>query len=447
MAVKRMLTRRDLLTLGGLTAGGLVLGWPNRRAGRAAPAVATKRFVQINLEGGWDSALATDPIIGSKTGSHSYEPILRVPSSDLAPIGVAGKPQLVVGPGLGAAAPAFAAMPTAFVNGMYMEVSAHDFASQYISSGRLSLSQSRDYPSIPAHLGSTLGGYPPHVVLGTTSPPLGETRLSSPPLQAVTNETLVSMLAGPSGEGVKPDVVADAHALIGQLDALTYDRLPRGHRSDLALWVESSKRTDALYTSKVANQLAYTDAMKIRYGIDQHQSEPSGPEAALGSLYCLLASNLCPYLSATFSSFDTHSDHMAVHLPLMRRFATALAVFVEDLTTTNDPSSPELKLSDTTTLLITSEFVRTPRFNQFGGTDHWQSASAIVMGLGVMDGAVIGATDDGGNALGWDGARPVASNGSNQLLPDHLIATILAGVGAAEQANTVSTVRINGLFH
>jgi hypothetical protein len=66
------------------------------------------------------------------------------------------------------------------------------------------------------------------------------------------------------------------------------------------------------------------------------------------------------------------------------------------------------------------------------------------MGRGVVDGAVIGATDDQAAAVGWSLAEGVPS--AEALLPDHLIATILANVGTDEQADTVSTERITGLF-
>jgi uncharacterized protein (DUF1501 family) len=130
----------------------------------------------------------------------------------------------------------------------------------------------------------------------------------------------------------------------------------------------------------------------------------------------------------------------------MRRFATALGVLVADLRSTPDPAVPGQMLADTTTIMITSEFVRTPLFNLAGGTDHWSSASVIVMGRGVNDGAVIGATDVNGYALGWRDGRAVSFSEDTQLLPDHVIATILENVGTSAQADLVSEVRLDALF-
>jgi uncharacterized protein (DUF1501 family) len=450
MAMKRpgVFSRRDVLRLGGLGAAGSLL-WG--RTSRAAPASVPRRFVQINLEGGWDSALATDPVIGSKQTSNGYEG-LYTSMSELTPKAVPGKPGLVLGPGLIPGENAFARMPTAFVNGMYMEVSSHDFAAQYMSSGLLSLSNSRDYPCIPAVLGASSTVFPAHVVVGYPAP-LGDTRFTTPPLYSPTIDALDTIVGEPSeaiiGAGVLRDhfsqqQVADAHRLIEALDAQTYGTLRPSYQADLAIWRESSVKLEEIYALGLGGTLAPTLDDEIRYGEPAPGTLSQSPERVLASLYLLMKSNLCPYVTVSFASFDTHSDHLATHLPLMQRFASALDVFVTDLLATPDPAAPGYTLAETTTILITSEFVRTPLFSSVGGTEHWQSASAILMGRGVVDGAVIGATDDQAAAVGWSLAEGVPS--AEALLPDHLIATILANVGTDEQADTVSTERITGLF-
>lgn len=437
-------SRRDLLRAAGLSGLGIGLfgrGLPELRA-----ATAPKRFVQINLEGGWDSSLATDPIIGAKTTVDTYEMILRQPSDDLRPVTVSGKDKLVLGPGLAPAAPAFAMMPTTFINGLTMDVTAHDFAAQYMSSGRLSLSNSRDYPCIPAVLSASLGQFPPHVAIGTL-PPLGETRFSTPPLHALDPRAIAEMVAGPSGSRARPSLVADSHALLDALDAHAYGQLSAAQQTSLKVWRESSQRVDGLYAKQLLGKLTPDESMLARYGADLYPGDiTSGPESRLAHLMLLMTSNLAPYLTMTFGSFDTHENQMAVHLPLMRRFAAALNTFVADLVATDDPAAPGYKLADTTTLYITSEFVRSPRFSSVGGTEHWQSASAIVMGKDVRDNQVIGATHTDAMPLGWDGRRPAILTHDNRLLPNHVVATILARFGATPAADDVGEGRLDALF-
>lgn len=445
---RRLLSSAAVVLAGGAIAGPAVFA----RRSRAGAPPPPRRFVQICLEGGWNSLFATDPVVGSKRGTANFESVFL--SSELDPRPVAGKPALLMGPGLFPAAGAFARMPTAFVNGLFMEVSSHDFGTQYISSGILSLSNTRDYPAIPARLGALSRSFPPHVVIGTGVVPLGDTRFTSPPLQAASNEALSAMVNGPSIAAVPPGIlqdhfnpalIADAHALIDSLDTQVIGTLPAAYQQDLALWRQSSRSVDDIYRKNLGTRLAPTEALMARYGIAS--SFEIGPEISLASALLLLQADLSPFITVTFGSFDTHSDELAAQLPLQQRFARALAIFVDDLLATDDPSQPGTPLAETTTILITSEFVRTPLFTPAtGGTEHWPSASVILMGAGVNDGVVIGATDDAGLALGWEGTRAAPVTETNTLLPDHLVATILAKLGNDEVADEVSTTRITGLM-
>lgn len=65
------------------------------------------------------------------------------------------------------------------------------------------------------------------------------------------------------------------------------------------------------------------------------------------------------------------------------------------------------------------EFGRTPRFNQYGGRDHWpQCYSAVLAGGGVRRGYVHGASD-----------RIAASVVRDPVSPEDLLATVYRLVG------------------
>jgi hypothetical protein len=76
-------------------------------------------------------------------------------------------------------------------------------------------------------------------------------------------------------------------------------------------------------------------------------------------------------------------------------------------------------LLDSTLVVATGEFGRTPRMNANGGRDHWANAwTALVAGGGIQGGRVIGSTD----AKGTEPAdRPV--------MPQELVATIFHALG------------------
>jgi hypothetical protein len=107
-----------------------------------------------------------------------------------------------------------------------------------------------------------------------------------------------------------------------------------------------------------------------------------------------LATTLDDYRDTVAPSFDT-------------AFSTLLTIL------------DERGLLDTTLVVATGEFGRTPRLNANGGRDHWAGCwTALVAGGGVRGGRVIGASD----RFGAEPAdRPVS--------PQELVATIFQALG------------------
>lgn len=67
----------------------------------------------------------------------------------------------------------------------------------------------------------------------------------------------------------------------------------------------------------------------------------------------------------------------------------------------------ERGLLERTTVLLASEFGRTPRLNPAGGRDHWSRASsALLFGAGIQPGAVVGRTDARGEEPVEDPVSP-----------------------------------------
>src|SRR5260370_36611430 len=98
----------------------------------------------------------------------------------------------------------------------------------------------------------------------------------------------------------------------------------------------------------------------------------------------------------------------------------ALAALVADL--------DERGMLDSTLVVLTTEFGRTPRINSMAGRDHWPQAFSIVMaGGGVRRGIVLGATDRIGAAVT---DRPIT--------PGDMAATILHALGI-DPATTLHT--------
>src|SRR5438128_1117431 len=73
--------------------------------------------------------------------------------------------------------------------------------------------------------------------------------------------------------------------------------------------------------------------------------------------------------------------------PLCPRLDQGLSSLLEDL--------QQRGLLSSTLVVVTGEFGRTPRINQYGGRDHWpQCFSVLLAGGGIPGGTVVGASDN-----------------------------------------------------
>ncbi|HWB14537.1 MAG TPA: DUF1501 domain-containing protein [Pirellulales bacterium] len=120
--------------------------------------------------------------------------------------------------------------------------------------------------------------------------------------------------------------------------------------------------------------------------------------------------------------YDSHSvppspPHLAwAKSELLPPTDAAFAALIEDLS--------ERGLLDETLVIMLGEFGRTPRFNAYGGRDHWpQCYSAVVAGGGVRGGNVYGESD-----------KIAAFPRSNPVSPEDLLATMYYLLGIDSQS-------------
>jgi hypothetical protein len=129
-----------------------------------------------------------------------------------------------------------------------------------------------------------------------------------------------------------------------------------------------------------------TDATRELYGM-----KPWGPvlRPSAGARL-LIARRLVEagarFVTATYGAWDTHSYHYRSIEPQMPDFDKAFAGLIRDL--------DDRGLLDSTLVMVTSEFGRTPKVNAGGGRDHWPRVFSIVLaGGGIKRGQVHGASD------------------------------------------------------
>ncbi len=92
------------------------------------------------------------------------------------------------------------------------------------------------------------------------------------------------------------------------------------------------------------------------------------------------------FVSMTFGSWDHHANIVGGFKGQMPTFDQALATLIIDL--------ERRGLLDSTLVMVTSEFGRTPKINKDNGRDHWPKVFSIVLaGGGIKKGQIYGSSD------------------------------------------------------
>ncbi|MCI0357374.1 MAG: DUF1501 domain-containing protein [Planctomycetaceae bacterium] len=152
------------------------------------------------------------------------------------------------------------------------------------------------------------------------------------------------------------------------------------------------------------HQKVYAQAAKMitspRMATFDLEKEPQKARDAYGSgpfgQGCLLARRLVEagvtFVEVNLGNWDTHQDNFARSRALCGQLDQPLAALLGDL--------KQRGLLDSTLVVWTGEFGRTPRINPRGGRDHYPRAfSAALAGGGVKGGQVIGQLDAGGESV------------------------------------------------
>jgi hypothetical protein len=95
------------------------------------------------------------------------------------------------------------------------------------------------------------------------------------------------------------------------------------------------------------------------------------------------------FVSMTYGGWDHHSNINQAFKSQMPAFDKAFAALINDL--------EARKLLDSTLIMVSSEFGRTPKVNQNEGRDHWPKCFSVVLaGGGIKKGMIYGSSDPTG---------------------------------------------------
>jgi uncharacterized protein (DUF1501 family) len=174
----------------------------------------------------------------------------------------------------------------------------------------------------------------------------------------------------------------DRRALLSRVDRFQRAAEAQANRDARAVGAFREKAFD-LMTSTAAKAAfdirSEPDALRDEYG-----RNPLGQG-------CLMARRLVEAgvrcVTIDHSNWDTHADNFGVlRKELLPALDGAIATLFRDLA--------DRGLLDSTLVLVTGEFGRTPRINANAGRDHWGNVFTVAVGGGgVKGGVVVGRTD------------------------------------------------------
>ncbi|MCA9620535.1 MAG: DUF1501 domain-containing protein [Myxococcales bacterium] len=177
------------------------------------------------------------------------------------------------------------------------------------------------------------------------------------------------------------------------------------------------------------------DQIYDAFGINKQNPAPdlNGPKGRAAVAAQALVNDLCQVVSVRIQNgIDTHFNNWAsTHSTRLRAGFDALASLITFLKDTLDPNGKPYW--DRTTMVVFSEFARTPLLNAQSGRDHHLCNSCIVAGAGIAGNQVVGASTASGyeyTSFDFDAqtAKPV-NDGSPALRPADVHATVCEAMG------------------
>lgn len=436
--------RRNFLKAGAGFMGSLLLGGiPFRAVAQATELAAPDRcFVFVYFSGGWDQLLALDPrdpdvFTADRVSETRIMPGYNLLSADSrfqqTPIipkerAGAGKPTMTFGPAVGALSDHYDLMTV--VRGINMSTLTHEVGYRYFLTGKMPIgSAARGSSTATEIVGQMKPAVPiPSIAQGVESyndryggyanalrvSGLADLVLTlDPPSAARTLDSEIEkQLLGLNGM----PITCEEQALTTRGVGTTYEN--------------SREQMQAVMANRLSDtfrfQLAANQEVRDFYGLN-NQGYPYNSAAGRAAMVATaLKKGISQCVSINLAGgLDTHFGTQVTQASNQRGGFDALNLLVNDLRRT--PHRSGGNFMDHTTILVFSEFARTPTINATGGRDHHLSNSCLLMGAGLKHNLVVGRSGDIGMSPGLVDLRTGANdpNGSN-IFPEHIIATVLA---------------------
>ncbi|MEX1363136.1 MAG: DUF1501 domain-containing protein [Nannocystaceae bacterium] len=423
MSTHLHLRRRSLLT--GLGTSALLL--PFAGTGRAEPETGPRRYVGLYFNGAWDVLLGLDPRdpAGSYSGIDLDTDRLAPQFQDPIPVMMAGQ-QVLWGPTMSALVP-HADVMTIF-RGVNMNTVAHPAGRAYVNTFIPPSGVVPKGDSLGTRM-ATADTYDDLILpnISVAMPTFNQSFAADVTGVRLARATDMGELVAPLEDSpLSPAVQAALEAAQDEVEGCVHEQYGARPVDDL--------RTARARMRELLSD-GYDDAFDLgadpdlmaRYGIT-NPNDANAPAVIAGTAWRLLETGLTRTVTAQLQrGLDTHGPEWASLQPARQQAGfDALAALLTDLR----QDDPQLLR---TTVVVFSEFARTPRINGRGGRDHHFAGSVLVCGGGLRRG-LCGATVE--QTLGLAAIDPVSGlpdPAGRVLLPEDIGATLAEAAGLSTE--------------
>ncbi len=449
------LSRRRFLELSSLATGGVMLRSALLGSAAEAATAPPNLLLMVYFDGGWDQLLALDPRPnnlpqyrrGGSTGIvPAYEDSASKDSDVQAVLNATGgsgvqapTSQLTFGP----------AVPQSFLNhapdfcvirGVAMDTVTHQVGARYLLTGK--------FPRGLAANGSSLNtvwssqgpaGYDlPNLVLDFESYNERLPARASPIIVTGATDVVRVLTPGNPALGATSDAALQAwEASEDSCAAHGYDATGlvsafRGSRVQGRVLANPARANLFRFTANPAPTSPLAELYGT-LGIDPMNPNPdlNGPKGQVAIAAQALGQGVSQVMTLKLvNDLDDHFDEAGSQSVKLRAGFDALGKLINYLKAKDLPGVPGTKVWDRTTVMVFSEFARTPAMNSRDGRDHHLASSCLVAGPGLQKNKVFGATSEHEMGLQrWNFATGAQFDGGNIIRPPDIHATLLRSMG------------------
>lgn len=450
-------SRRRFLEIVGLGASVALLdGLSLPAPARAQSPEQQQLLLFVYFSGGWDQLLCWDP-------RPNDDPLYQInerydgpgtsgifPGYDLVgdsvvqsvlsanPSGVQKRGKLTFGPAVPEALLAHSA-DLSIVRGLAMDTLTHEVGRRYLITGKFPRGLAANGSSLTTMVPALSGKFSilPNLSVSTESYNEAQPAFASPVRVNSANDVL--QVLKPIGKELSPESNAALEAFeASSAENCQHDELDG--QGMISLFKESRKQAREMVSGEAATLFSYNISKPVEplfstLGIGT-SADLNGPKGKAAIAALALENNISQAVSVQLATgLDDHSDWDVDHATTLRTAFEALGNLIAYLKAMDFKGPGGGKVWDRTTLVVFSEFARTPTINSRGGRDHHLTSSALVSGPGLVGDTVVGASSDQNMDVVPTNLATGAPDpeGGQRVRPPDLHATVLASMGLSQE--------------